>query len=745
MVLVAVAICAAVRLAPYAAPVHAADLAQDSQSVEFTDRSGLPLGTILLRDQEHTASVALDHVSPLFVHAIVAAEDGRFYARGPVDAPALARSAWQALQAHRVVSGGSTIPMQLARMLFGLPSSVPGKAEQIWFAWRIAAGMDRDRILEAYINRLPMGGNVYGVEAASRTYFGIAASDLDLAQSSMLAALPNDPTGLDPYAHMLALKARQRYVLDRMVADGYATREAATRAAAEHVALAPRRQGIVAAPHFLFWLAGHIPPHTAQVRTTVDRPLQTFVEEQVRQVIGTLARRNVRDAAALVIDNATGEVLAYVGSPDYFDAAGGRNDGVQALRQPGSTLKPFLYELALETRAIHPNTILADVPITYSLPGDLLYSPTDYSDTYAGPVRVRVALGDSLNVPAVRVLERVGVPAFLDRLHALGFAHLDRSPDYYGLGLTLGGGEVSLWELAHAYVTIARDGKPVALKATIGTASAGEASEDVGSTSEWQLVTDILADKYARARSFGVQSALALPFPAAVKTGTSSDFRDTWAVGFTQDYTVAVWAGNFDGEPMHRVSGVAGAAPLWNRIMLHLYERREPEPFAPPYGLTLRPICATTGLRPTPGCASVVQEYLFPEDLAAYAAAPPTSLGHDYDQWLALQPASAAATTLRIVRPSDGAYFLIEAQPADAQLLGFEAAGAGSKPVRWSLNGRLVAVAGVRDPYFWPMRAGSYTLVASCGSMSDSVRFTVASAPDAGGMRRGFSVRTPVH
>ncbi len=536
------ACCALARLLPYAAPIRATDIAQDSQAIEFTDRNGLPLGTLLARDQEHTAAVPLERVSPLFLHAIVAAEDARFFQDGPVDYRALARSAAQALRARRVVSGGSTITMQLARMVSGAPSTPLGKAQQIWVAWRIAAGMDRDQILEAYVNRLPMGGNVYGVEAASRTYFGTAARDLDLAQAAALAAIPNDPVGLDPYHHAPDLRRREAYVLDRMVARGDITSARAQRALAEHISLQPRSRGIIAAPHFLFWLAGQLPARTARVRTTIDRPLQQFVETQLQQVIGALSSRNVRNAAALVVDNHTGEVLAYVGSPDYFSEADqGRNDGVQALRQPGSTLKPFLYEFALETRTIHPNTILADVPAHYAIPGAKLYSPTDYSETFQGPVRVRIALADSLNVPAVRVLEKVGVSPFLERLHALGFAHLDRSADYYGLGLTLGGGEVRLWELAHGYVVAARRGAPVDLTTWFPETSGNGAVESHSTargrryrhSGRWELVTDMLSDAHARARSFGFVSALDVPFPAAVKTGTSSDFRDTWTVGFT--------------------------------------------------------------------------------------------------------------------------------------------------------------------------------------------------------------------
>ena len=746
--LVLIALCVLARVLPYAAPVRARDLMQDSQAVEFTDRNGLPLGTLLARDQEHTVAVPLDRVSPLFVRAIVDAEDARFYQQGPVDYRALARSAWQALRARRIVSGGSTITMQLARMVSGAPSTPIGKLEQIWTAWRVAAGMNRDQTLEAYANRLPMGGNLYGVEAAARTYFGAPASDLDVAQSSLLAAIPNDPVGLDPYEHWNELKQRQAYVLERMVALHDISPAQAQRAAAEQILLQPRSRGIAAAPHFLFWLGTQLPPHTAHVRTTIDRPLQDFVETQMRQVLRSLESRNVHDAAALVIDNHSGEVLAYVGSPDYFSIAHqGRNDGVQALRQPGSTLKPFLYELALETRAVHPNTILADVPARYAIPGAKLYSPTDYSNTFQGPVRVRIALADSLNVPAVRVLEKVGVASFLDRLHGLGFTHLTHDADYYGLGLTLGGGEVSLWELAHGFTVIARRGSRVALKTwypdtdatALPVSDPHTNAAAIGTTAPWELVTDMLSDAHARAKAFGVTSVLDVPFAAAVKTGTSSDFRDTWTVGFTTDYTVAVWVGNFDGEPMRRLSGVAGAAPLWNRVMLHLHERTDPAPFPAPAGMQAKQICALTGYRPTPDCDSVVWEYLWPEDIATYERPQRlAALPREYDEWLALQHrAPVAPRDFRIVAPRDGDEYLVPSRDVGRQRLEFQSEAMPGRDVEWRINGRTVAIG---SSVFWPMRPGHWTVEATSAGRTDSVSFDVQAGEIVREQRRGFSI-----
>ncbi len=735
------------RLLPYFAPIRAKDLVQDRQAIEFRDRSGLFLGTILTRDQEHTAAVPLDQVSPHFIHAILAAEDSRFYHHGPLDLRAIARSALEALQAGQIVSGASTVTMQLARMLEPVPNDAWGKVREIWLAWRLAAGMSKDEILEAYLNRLPMGGNIYGVEASARVYFGVSAQNLTVAQASLLAGLPNNPTALNPYLNTQGLKRRQGYVLSQMVKDNYLTRAQADRIRQEEVVFQLPKQGILAAPHFLFWVASQLPSqHPAQIQTTLDLPLQEFVEAQVQQAVRSLAQHNVHHGAALVIDNRSGQVLAYVGSPDYFlNAQLGQNDGVQALRQPGSALKPFLYALALEKRVIRPNTILQDVPTYYAIPGAKLYSPTDYSETFEGPVRVRVALANSLNVPAVRVLEKVGVPVFLDWLHRLGFQHLNQSPEYYGLGLALGSGEVSLWELARAYLAIATQGSPPAL--SVVETDAIERPQMVvpsGDPAAWTLLADILGDRYARARAFGVESVLNLPFSAAVKTGTSSNYRDTWTAGFTTDYTVATWVGNFNGEPMEKVTGVSGAAPLWHRIMLHLHEHREPTPFPSPAGMVKRSICASTGWKPTADCPSVVQEYFDSNDLLAYER--PQQLSASKGQSAGGSTVSAPNSALKILFPHEGDYFLINlAAKGDAELgrsqkLEFKVSGLQKETAVWKLNGKVLP----KQPsgsFFWPLRVGQWKLQVQNGAQVDEVNFEVGLSP-AKTQQRGFSIPT---
>ncbi len=350
---------------------------------------------------------------------------------------------------------------------------------------------------------------------------------------------------------------------------------------------------------------------------------------------------------------------------------------------------------------------------------------------------MRVALANSLNVPAVKVLEKVGVNSFLERLRELGFTHLKQSPEYYGLGLTLGSGEVSLWELARAYVTMARMGKPIQLITTFSDSLTN--NSPISDAPTWQLITDMLSDRHARVSSFGVDSVLNLPFPAAVKTGTSSNFRDTWTIGFTTDYTVATWVGNFNGEPMHQVSGVTGAAPLWNRIMLHLHEQEEPGTFLPTVGWEQLPICAISGFKPTAECTSVVEEYFSSTDKLAYEKPENFSLPPEYDEWLARQNQSHfTGVDLRILSPQNGDVFLVyPGQPAP-QKLQFKLAENGGKTVEWWLNGKKLVTPSTSS-YFWTLHPGNWTLEVKSGEITDRINFQVELA-EIKSIHRGFTV-----
>jgi penicillin-binding protein 1C len=720
----------ATMLALYVAGLDVAKLPPPRGSVTYTDRDGTALGTVLAADSSHAVSVPLDAISPAFLDAIVAAEDARFWHHGAVDVPALLRAARDFAIFGEARSGGSTIEMQLARLLYRGPqgdaaasgglAQIRAKLVQIWQAERIAAISAKPAILEAYVNRVPMGGNIYGVEAAARTYFGEPAADLDLAQAALLAAIPNDPVRLAPGQDCTALRARQRLILRRMAELGEIAPARGALASAETLHLRQHDTGIADAAHALFFVSAGSAPAPGRVQTTIDRSLQNFVQAQTQDVVAALQSYHVADGAALVADNRTGDVLAYVGSPDYFDNdVLGRNDGVQALRQAGSSLKPFTYELALEHGTIRSTSILADVSAAYALSGGRLYEPADYSGRFSGPVRVRYALANSLNAPAVQVLSALGVGSLLDRLHQLGFAHFAHPASYYGLGLTLGSGEVSLWELVQAYATIARSGESLPLHLLPGRLPTPRV---VGNAPYWELIADILADPHARAKSFGVGSVLQLPFPAAVKTGTSSDFRDTWTVGFTRDYTVGVWVGNFDGSPMRGVSGVTGAGPLWNRIMMHLYDGRdEPPPFPAPHGFVRTAICATTGRAPAPNCPGIVQEWVLPRDLAA------TKL-------------IGAAAGLRIVFPHDGDVF-VRSETAGGlarteQQLTLRAADATAR-VTWRVDGAAID-ADAAGNAFWPLQLGTWRIAASDGRRHDAI--TIRVVPPPRNARPGFTV-----
>jgi penicillin-binding protein 1C len=754
------------RSLPYFIPITSEDLRQKQQAFIFRDRYGLPLGTILTRDQENTAVVELEQVSPLFLQAIIATEDRRFYQHGAVDLRAIARAILEAIQAKRIVSGGSTITMQLARMINPAPRTLSQKLQEIWQSWRIFAGMNQQEILQAYINRLPMGGNIYGVEAASRIYFGVSAKDLNLAQASLLAAIPNDPNGLNPYEYWNNLKRRQAYVLNRMVVNDYIGRSQAEKTMQEKVSLQPRDQGIMAAPHFLFFLAENLGDNsnnqaqssqnnTLEINTTIDRNLQKFVAGQVKQTVQNLAEDNVRQAAALVIKNETGEILAYVGSVDYFDQKNqGQNDGVQALRQPGSTLKPFLYELALAKRIIDSNTILLDSPAYYAIPGAKIYQPTNYNaDQFMGPVPVRLALANSLNIPAVKVLEKVGVEKFLQRLQQLGFHQLNKPAEYYGLGLTLGSGEVTLWQLANSYLTMANQGKiqpfQVTTKPSIRLQDINsqnklqDQSQDIDhfnylarEKETWLLITDMLSDSHARASEFGIDSVLNLPFPTAVKTGTSSDFRDTWTVGFTRDYTVATWVGNFNGDRLKLVSGVMGAAPLWANIMLHLHEKQIPLAFEKPSNLVKKPICTNTGLKPTQTCQTVINEYLSANSLEKYNSTtitknnPTTNIKSQNNN----QP--EYSDNLQIISPQNDDYFLIS--PDHPNQLALKIHNPSQTKIEWLLNGKKIT-SQTADTFFWSMQPGEWLLEVRSPTGRSQVKFTIAIS-NQNNLPKGFSV-----
>ena len=592
-------------------------------SLRLTDRTGVVLREV--RPDGRRRPVTLDAIDPAVIDALLAIEDRRFWWHPGIDPIAIGRAALSNLTQGRIVSGGSTLTMQVARLLRGVSNRGLGdKLAELHLALRLELRWSKEQILAAWLNRVPFGNRARGIEAAARLYFGTSARGLERAEAAYLVGLPQSPSRYNPFRHPERATARQQRVLDAMLRAGVLSEAERTQLAAFPLDIQPP-ETVFRAPHFTQWLLEsatvrerRADPLT-EVRTTLDARLQRIVEGLVRTHIDGLGNESVTNAAAVVLDNRSGAIRAYVGSADFWNAAiAGQNDGVQMLRQPGSTLKPFAYGRALASRRVTAASVLADIPLEVPEGGGA-FRPTNYDERYHGPTPLRTALACSYNVPAVRLARQMGPAALLETLHDAGFASLTRPASHYGVGLTLGNGEVRLLELARAYAGLARGGslppvRPIASARTARgdtlrpeTAPArpmGRLTAPVAS-----LLTDMLSDPDARAPAFGRGGPLECPFPCAVKTGTSKDYRDNWTVGYTPRHTVAVWVGNFDGSPMRRVSGVTGAGPLFQSILRAVGPGGA---FAPSSDLETATVCPASGRRPNAHCPNPRPERVLP-------------------------------------------------------------------------------------------------------------------------------------
>lgn len=567
-------------------------------SVRVEDRQGRLLRELLSRAETRSEWVGLEHMTPYLVSALIAAEDTRFFRHHGVDPPAIVRAFSQNLKAGRIVSGASTITMQLARILSPGPRSFGRKLIQALSALKIETGHSKEEILEEYLNRVPCGNLVYGIPAAARLYFGKSTQTLSPAEAAFLVALPQAPSAMNPFKRSDLALGRRNHILKRMALLGFLSSPEAARAVTEPLNLNDYQHSFHA-PHFVDYIRSTLPKKSeGVVKTTLDIELQEQIENLTRQTVDRNRDRGITQAAVLVMDHRTREVLAWVGSYDFFDTKEGQNSGVTSLRQPGSTVKPFTYAVALDS-GLTPATVIDDRPIDFGLDRGV-YSPSNYDDRFHGEVPLRTALASSLNVPAVKVLSQVGLGRVYDKMKAAGLTSLTEEPDFYGLGLTLGCGDVTLLELANAYATLAQGGlfrEPVLfLPQSQPDQPTPAKTRRVFSPQAAYLITDILSDDTARATGFGRDSLLDMPFPCAAKTGTSKNFRDNWTVGYTSSIVVAVWAGNFDARPMGLVSGISGAGPLWRQVMRLVSTYYPPEPFPKPNGLTEKIVCSDTGL-----------------------------------------------------------------------------------------------------------------------------------------------------
>ncbi len=440
-------------------------------SLRLTDRGGQLLREVLSDDGGRCRWVGLADISPFLLQATVASEDKSFFAHPGVDVSAVLRAFWQNLRGRRVVSGASTITQQVVRNIWRFPRTLPSKVREAWLAVRLDHTLSKEGILLQYLNRISYGNQAFGIEAASRLYFDKPCSGLSLAESAFLAAVPRAPTVLNPYRNFAGVKRRQEDILRRMRGLGYIDGTVLARTLAEPVGLLPASERF-RAPHFCDWILASIPrdakPRLAEIRTTLDGGLQAKVETLLRNGLARLEGKGVTNAAAIVLDNASGDVLAMAGSRDFFDAVhDGQVNGALAPRQPGSTLKPITYGLGLE-RGLTAATILEDDPTPFATPGGA-FAPDNYDESFHGAIRLRSALASSYNVPAVAVLQALGPDLLYAKLRELGFSGLKQPPGFYGVGLTLGNAEASLLELVRAYAALAREGLYRGERSVLGT------------------------------------------------------------------------------------------------------------------------------------------------------------------------------------------------------------------------------------------------------------------------------------
>jgi len=609
-------------------------------SVRITDRNGGLLYEFIPAEGGRHAALSFASIPQCMKDAAIAVEDRNFYANPGVDLAGILRALWINLRGGETLAGGSTITQQVARnLLLGeeLGTRSPRrKIREMVLAWQMTRKLSKDEILALYLNQTYYGGMAYGVEAASQTFFGKSAAELTLPECALLAGLPQSPSRYNPFTDPEAARERQLVVLALMEKDGYISEQ--ERTLAEEATLRYTETPYpIRAPHFVWMIKSQLDALEADgkinlaaqsgliVRTTLDLRIQQIAEESVARQIKTLRdqspEQNVNNAAVVVLDPRTGEMLALVGSADYFneDIAGAVNMATSP-RQPGSAFKPFLYAQALDPRGAArwtAATPLLDVTTTFPTHEETSYTPKNYDGLEHGLVPARLALASSLNIPAVITLQKVGIANTIHFAERLGITSLG-DPNQYDLSLALGGGQMSLLELTGAYAVLADKGVKTDHPDLLDIRDAdGNLLYESFPTPPLQildprvvwLLSDILADDAARSLGFGRNSTLKIDRPAAVKTGTTTNFHDNWTIGYTPDLVVGVWVGNSDYKAMKDVTGLTGAAPIWHETIRKVLEGKPKTDFTRPEGLVQAEVCALSGLLPTPDCGHTRTEW----------------------------------------------------------------------------------------------------------------------------------------
>lgn len=748
-------------------PIKSKDLVKVSEfSGVILDRNDIVLRNVFSENDVITSEfVNSKEISENMKKAIISVEDKRFYSHFGIDFKSLARAFLLNLKEMKIVAGGSTITQQLSKLILkNEKRTFWAKICETLLALRMELYLTKDEILSLYLNRVSYGTYLQGIGEASECYFGKKPSELSIAQSAFLASIPLLPSYYDPYRNIESVFERKNLILSLMKEQKLISESEFKNALDEKIVVqSPNFQ--FEAPHFCDYLISEYKKNKktvhGKIRTTLDLKLQHEVENILKSSVFSLNKNNVTNGAVLVIDNKTGDILSMVGSVDFFEKDGQVN-GCLATRQAGSTLKPFVYALGLES-GLMASDIIPDIKITVNDQNGS-FAPLNYDRKYHGPVRLRNALACSYNIPAFRTALDIGVGNLYKRFKEVGFSSLDKKPDWYGPGIALGNGEVSLKELVSAYRCFSNHGKTI--KTKILLEDDVHESENVFSDKVSYIIFDILSDNDARTPAFGRNSYLKLPFKCAVKTGTTKNYRDNWCIGTTSEYTVGVWVGNFDSSSMKNISGVTGAGPVFYNIMRYLYRDSNPENITCPEGIVQKKICSLSGKLPNPYCKDIVKELFVSESMSpieecdfhkllkidirtGYLASNSVPKKYLKDKICEIYPDiyyewakekgiknfsekiisnfSNSRKKLNITFPSDGDIFVIDKTVEEEhQKIVFHLVCLGNlDSVTWKLNGKILG--NVKEPfsYEWKLKEGNYILEAISENESDSVSFTV--------------------
>lgn len=562
--------------------------ATPQESLIILDRNGEPLHHTPREDYIRNRHTILEDIPETLIQATLAAEDKRFWEHHGIDFLATARSLKDALSSRRFVSGASTITQQTVKLTNDpAKRTLSTKIIEAFRARKLEMNHSKEEILALYFNNINYGNRTQGPKQAAKHYFNKELNQLSLAETALLAGLPQAPTRHNPRKNPNGAVERRNWILDRMAEVYSINSEQIQRSKNEplllwHSTISNNYEEIAELIHS---------KENKTIQTTLSKDLYENVKRITQAELEKIQHKNVNNAAVVVIHNPTGEILCLLGSPNFSSPLGGQYNAAIIPRSPGSALKPFNYLLAFEQRGLTPASIIPDIPTHY--PSEMgAEAFVNYDRKFRGPVTISQSLGSSLNIPAVRVLNQIGGAEKLYHfLQKLGISTLNKPPHEYGLTLSIGGGEVNLLELTNAYATLARLG---AHKSAI-LQKQDTVSYRVATKEQCYLIAQIMTNNHARSSTFGYHSKLRLPFPCAVKTGTSTDYKDNFCVGFTKDFTVGVWVGNIDNSPMQGVSGVTGAGPIFHQTMLSLHEQTKPSWYTPPKGIQTYAIDPHTG------------------------------------------------------------------------------------------------------------------------------------------------------